>query len=538
MASSLASLVVYLTGNTAQFETAMASAERTILSIGKKMLALAGIGSAGLFIKAGMDSAMAAEQLEKKLGAVLKSTQYAAGLSLSAMKQQADALRTATNTSGADITRAQTVMATFTSIQGRVFKDAMKSAVDLSSVMGQDLQSSVVQLGKALNDPLTGLNSLRRVGVSFSEEQKSQIKDLVNAGKLEAAQLIILTELQREFGGSAAAAADTVAGKMQRAEMALGSIRKTIGQLVIEAFDMGGSAGKKGAMLEGFSSDLKQNFYELKYGIQSIMIDIEAAIKTVGVWLEPVGSLLLNIPSVLTGNLAGLFNWIVDNAGRTWDNLLDLAVAGAQDWLDAMLLVPRTLIDQAPILGKAFFQAFLHPGSIGQTIDKLMDDTVANVAGKFAGIGKNLERSMGAAGFTALEMKNPGYTRLLEYFNGAVLDRSALVEAEKKYKHDNLDKNDKDNLGKKIDPLKKNKPPEVIAADAIAKAVEQKISQSLVRGSMEAAKMEQQQRHDAQLMEINRQQLGYLRTIAENSKRPAAPAKPRDYEPLEPVTAL
>jgi phage-related protein len=66
----------------------------------------------------------------------------------------------------------------------------------------------VVQIGKALNDPVRGMTALRRVGVTFSETQKAQIKNYVAHNNLLAAQRVILKELTREFGGAAAAAAD------------------------------------------------------------------------------------------------------------------------------------------------------------------------------------------------------------------------------------------------------------------------------------------------------------------------------------------
>jgi hypothetical protein len=40
-----------------------------------------------------------------------------------------------------------------------------------------------MQLGKALNDPVKGITALSKAGVSFTKEQKDQIKGLVEHGK-------------------------------------------------------------------------------------------------------------------------------------------------------------------------------------------------------------------------------------------------------------------------------------------------------------------------------------------------------------------
>jgi hypothetical protein len=57
------------------------------------------------------------------------------------------------------------------------------------------MKSSAIQLGKALNDPIKGVTALQRVGVSFTQSQKDQIKTLVESGDTMDAQKIILGEL-------------------------------------------------------------------------------------------------------------------------------------------------------------------------------------------------------------------------------------------------------------------------------------------------------------------------------------------------------
>src|SRR5690606_25828234 len=110
------------------------------------------------------------------------------------------------------VLQMENLLLTFTSIKGPVFKEATAVILDVSTALGQDLQSSAIQVGKALNDPVIGITALQRVGVSFTETQKKVITQLVKTGDIAGAQKLILAELSKEFGGAANAAANTFGG--------------------------------------------------------------------------------------------------------------------------------------------------------------------------------------------------------------------------------------------------------------------------------------------------------------------------------------
>lgn len=159
-------------------------------------------------------AALDAEQAQAQLNAVLESTNGAAGLSADQINELANAYSTLTMFDDEAIVGAESVLLTFTEIGEDVFPTAVESILDVSQALGQDLQSSTVQIGKALNDPIAGISALSRVGVSFTEDQKEMIKSLVESGDTMGAQKIILAELQKEFGGSAEAAGQTMAGQL------------------------------------------------------------------------------------------------------------------------------------------------------------------------------------------------------------------------------------------------------------------------------------------------------------------------------------
>lgn len=169
---------------------------------------IASIRTMGRMVSGSIQAFRDSEKAGKKLDSVLASTGGAAGLTGEEIRKLAGDLQAVTNYEDDATIGAAGVLATFTQIKGDTFKSALMAAQDLSSVMGTDLQSSVVQVGKALNDPIRGITALSRVGVSFSQEQKDQIKRLQESGDLTGAQAVILAELQKEFGGAARAMAD------------------------------------------------------------------------------------------------------------------------------------------------------------------------------------------------------------------------------------------------------------------------------------------------------------------------------------------
>lgn len=99
----------------------------------------------------------------------------------------------------------------------------------MSTALGTDMSSASIQLGKALNNPIAGLTALSRAGVSFTEEQKNQIRTLVETGDVLGAQKLILAELSKEFGGAAEAAATPV----DKLRVKLGNLQEDVGAALI-----------------------------------------------------------------------------------------------------------------------------------------------------------------------------------------------------------------------------------------------------------------------------------------------------------------
>jgi len=126
---------------------------------------------------------------------------------------------------------------TFTNISGKAFDRTQQAALDLASRLGGDLQSASIQLGKALNDPVANLSALSRAGIQFSTDQKELIDSLVETNRLADAQTIILDELERQYGGSAKAAADAGSGGITQLKNSFGDLMEQIGEVIVEAIN-------------------------------------------------------------------------------------------------------------------------------------------------------------------------------------------------------------------------------------------------------------------------------------------------------------
>jgi hypothetical protein len=104
--------------------------------------------------------------------------------------------------------------------------------MDMATVMGTDLNSNILQIGKALNDPIKGITALNRAGVQFTDQQKDQIAALQESGRTMEAQKMILAELESQFGGAAEAMAKDFNGGLIQAGNAMGDLKEEMGFVI------------------------------------------------------------------------------------------------------------------------------------------------------------------------------------------------------------------------------------------------------------------------------------------------------------------
>src|SRR4029077_15122677 len=96
------------------------------------------------------------------------------------------------------IQQSQNLLLTFGNIKGETFDLATALTVDLAQALGGAPKDQAMMLGKALQDPFKGLNSLGKAGLTFSSEQKKMIKTMVESGDVAGAQALIIAELNKQ----------------------------------------------------------------------------------------------------------------------------------------------------------------------------------------------------------------------------------------------------------------------------------------------------------------------------------------------------
>lgn len=125
---------------------------------------------------------------------------------LNRLQASADALGKTTLFDQEDFDRGFALLTSFQRIGVDSYERVAKAAADVAQITGQDVRSALLQLSKALEDPARRVTDLSRSGTVFTEQQKEQIKALQESGRLIEAQNLVLSEIEKQYGGAAEAA--------------------------------------------------------------------------------------------------------------------------------------------------------------------------------------------------------------------------------------------------------------------------------------------------------------------------------------------
>lgn len=178
-----------------------------------------------------------ADKVSRRLSAVWENVGSATGKSARAMDDYAEALEKTTYFSSESIKEAGLLLAATESLTQEGFDRALQASIDLAAAMGTDVTSAAQTLSKAIQEPEASLSRLKTIGVSFTEDEKEQIKALADANKEFEAQNLILEKVEAKYKGVAQAVADTPVGKLDAIRDTFGDIKETLGQGIVEALD-------------------------------------------------------------------------------------------------------------------------------------------------------------------------------------------------------------------------------------------------------------------------------------------------------------
>lgn len=301
--ASLASINIRFFADLDQFSSQMQKVSRRIKKIGRQVQRVGKNLSVGLTAPFVAFSTISLRNWDKQVKALsqvengLRSTENAAGFTLERLQQIASSLQDDSLYGDEEILqKVTTQLLTFTNIVGREFERTQKVALDLSAKLGTDLQSSAIQLGKALNDPVANLSALSRSGIQFSSDQKELIKSLASTNRLAEAQGIILDELERQYGGTAKAVSGAGLGPLKQLQNTLGDITEEFGTLIAKA-------------ITPFIKTLKRlvkGFRELDDSTKRTILVISGLVAVVGPLLVALGFLMTTVIPGLISVFTGL----------------------------------------------------------------------------------------------------------------------------------------------------------------------------------------------------------------------------------------
>lgn len=297
------------------------------------------------FARESIESLGRVETINTQTESVIASTGGAAQVTAKQVEDLAGRLEGLTATEAESIQEGANMLLTFKNIQneggktGGIFDQTVVAATDMARAMGTDVKSASMMLGKALNDPATGLSKLSRAGVTFTEQQQEQIKAMANAGDTAGAQALMLAELNAQFGGSGEAYASTYAGQMELVGHAVGTLGETIMQAAMPALLW---LAENGAKAFNWLAE-NQVVLGVVAGVIGGALVAAFVAWTASVWASTVALLanpmtwvVVGIVALIAAIVALVANWdtVVAWLKDVWDGAVKGVKAGL-DWLAA-----------------------------------------------------------------------------------------------------------------------------------------------------------------------------------------------------------
>ncbi len=397
------------------FDRAMKKAQKNIKKFGNNLkktgknltqnltLPLVAVGVAGV---------RAFDKQEKAIAQVeagLKSTGNQVGITSEELQKMAADLQKTTLFGDEEILQGATAqLLTFTNIAGEQFVRTQEVALDLATRLDGDLKSASIMLGKALNDPVANLSALSRAGIQFSTEQKDLVKSLVETNRLADAQTIILNELEKQYGGSAEAAAKAGLGPIQQLGNVLSDISEDIGAILLPMIQE----------LALWVTNIAEKFRGLDEPTKKIVVTMGLLAAALGPVMVILGSLTLTITAlsgpigvivVAIGALVTALTWLVTSSSDTAINIRNAFTAMANTVIKSINSIISAINLINPFKQIKPIKEFSY-----ETKTELEEvaDTAENTASALTGIGNSIDDVVGK--MPELTEKTQKYTDALE----------------------------------------------------------------------------------------------------------------------------
>jgi len=412
--AKLNDLIVTIGAQTRQFDRALGSSMNKMKRFGKNTKKLGKSMTMGLtapIAALGFTAVKAFDQQAKAIAQVeagLKSTGATVGFTSKQLQQMASDLQTKTIFGDEEILKdATSQLLTFTNIAGDQFARTQSVALDLATRLDGDLKSASIQLGKALNDPIANLSALSRSGIQFSEDQKQVIKSLTESGRLAEAQTVILDELEKQYGGSAEAAAKAGTGGLKQLANSFGDLQEEFGKIIMEFLP---------PVIDGLKNMLA--------AFQNLSPQVKKFLVIGGGIAAALGPLLIILPSIIQGFMmllspVGLVIAAVVGLGIAIVTFADEIAPYITDVINYFITLYNESDAVRMLVGyvkTAFVQSFKNIWTVvGSVIDRVKD------------LGKAFMQVLSGDFEGAFETMRNGLSKTFDDLGGIVVDTAAAI---------------------------------------------------------------------------------------------------------------
>ena len=223
---------------------------------------------------------------------------------LKKLQQQADKFGDSTLFNQEDFTAGAGLLTSFTSVAVKDYERVINVAADLAQTNKGPVKDSLLQVAKALNAPSQNLTALSR--------SSADIKTLEESGRLLEAQTLILSELERQYGGNAKAAATGFAGAVDTLGENFRDFQETLAQGVLPAAES----------FVGVASQLFETLSQIDPVVIQVGLNIAGAATATFLWVKAINALkatalvswLARVVPLIAAGKAGLVAMTVKTA--------------------------------------------------------------------------------------------------------------------------------------------------------------------------------------------------------------------------------
>ena len=132
-----------------------------------------------------------------------------------------------------DFTQGFALLTSFRNIGVSSYERVSQAAADMATVTRTGVRESLLQLSKALENPVEGMSALSRSGTTFTAAQKAVVKSLVESNRQLEAQEYLLRIVEGQYKGASTEAAKGFAGQMDTLNETFRDFQEVVGKGVL-----------------------------------------------------------------------------------------------------------------------------------------------------------------------------------------------------------------------------------------------------------------------------------------------------------------